>query len=348
MKTLTIILLCISSSLVAYAQRYIGVGLSSYSAINSLYLNPASIADNEDKFTLDLFSVNAASDNNMLGVNTKYAFHSMFHQVSASSDELFTTNGQRLLNVMGPYVEMRLPGFTWNFNHTHSIALTARVRMFNQFQGLDKGVFESIVNPQGTSANQVSNDAVTENYTVAMNIWSEIGITDAGVIYNNNGNKLKYGFTLRYLNGISYASVTSKEDTTYFVPGKIFSVNDNVLVATNLFNKLETFPGTSPGEVLSWGMGNYGGHGYSGDFGLEYEYNPGNDTKYLLRVSAAVTDMGSITYNVNSRSALYRQTGSAMVDSANEYVKAAGYALPGVVVTQIPKPSNVMHLPLHL
>jgi len=341
-------LLCIVLSSAIYAQHYIGVGVSDFSPANSVYLNPASIVEYPDRFTLDLFAVNAAVDNNMLGLNTGYAFNSFFSQTAANSSKLFVTNKKDQLSVTGPYLEARLPGFTWSISPTQSIAVGTRLRMFYQFNGIDKGVFETIVNPEGTTENTIGDNALGK-FDATMNTWSEIGITNAGVAYNRGAHKIKYGVTLRYLNGISYVTAASKQDTTYYVANKVFAVNNNVLVGTNLFGRLGDYPGGNAGTVSSWLLGNNGGHGMGADVGVEYEYNPYENDRYLFRISAAVTDIGYINYVVNNRSVLYKQIGGATKDSANMYITAIGYKLPGVTVTEMMPPKAAqIYLPTTL
>src|ERR1700761_6549157 len=80
------------------AQRYIGLATSDWSAINSLYLNPANIADCREQMSINVCSINAAVDNN-LGLLPKIP--DVGNAIS-NSDNIFTKLQEKQFSMMAP------------------------------------------------------------------------------------------------------------------------------------------------------------------------------------------------------------------------------------------------------
>lgn len=294
------------------AQRYIGVATGNWSGTNGLYLNPASIADSRHKFTIDLFSVNVGINNNMAKFND--GIGGLFGVADGDFASALTFEDQETFSLHAPYMEFRGPGAIVSINNKHSIALTTRVRAFNQFHNFNQDLYRTIVDngfsDAVTAGTNYSIQADGFNYTA--HGWSEIGLSYAGVIYDGGKHFVKGGITLRYLMGAGYVGMTSDNlDATVYpnedsliITSTSLNYGSNITNEVGLGNNISDFIGGS-------------GSGIGGDLGFIYEYRPDagsytydmdgktgisdrSQNKYLIRASLAITDLGSIKYSDNN------------------------------------------------
>lgn len=309
--------------LAANAQRYLGIATSNWSGTNGVYLNPANLADSRHKFTVDLFSLNTGFDNNLGTINFS-DFSSGLTGDSMSFGKAFNVTNTGKFSMLLPYAEVRGPGFMVSLGHKHGIALTTRVRAVNQMHDMTQSLYQTFAvkgfNPLANGTTSVQ--AGGFNWTAHM--WSEIGLSYGGLIYSKKKHQIKGGLTLRYLMGAGYASLTSKNldaNYTFNSATNVASLNTtrtDILYAQGGYNIL--------GGNNSFTVSNTG-KGFGADLGVVYEFRPkyqkhkyDMDGKtglvdrgrnlYLLRFSAAVTDIGSIKYSSNNKQANFSGTGS--------------------------------------
>ncbi|MBA3827772.1 MAG: OmpA family protein [Taibaiella sp.] len=340
-----IAVLCIGN---IYAQRYMGIATGNWAPTNSIYLNPANIADSRDRFVIDLASVNFGVDNNFASLNTNSAIRSFFRGDSVNINNIFNYNSRQRFDLMAPYAEVRLPGFMYSINHNHSIALTTRVRVFNQYHNFSQSLYQSIAGQDyNNNTGDYTLNANSFNWTA--HLWSEIGLSYAGVIFNNGQHFLKGGFTVRYLAGAAYINMTSKNlDVNYTRANDQLKItNTDVKFTSNIINSQNSLQnGIGNLDIIKSFFGSNGGKGIGGDAGLVYEWRPhyqryvyemdGRKHKdytknmYKLRLSVAVTDIGAITYNTNNFAAHFTGNGtliaSQIKDSVKDYKSFVGYA----------------------
>lgn len=335
--------------LAASAQRYLGISEGNWSGTNSIYLNPANIADSRQKFVIDIFSLNFGVDNNLGTLNTTNATSSFYKGDSVKFSDIFNINNNGKFNMLAPYAEVRLPGFMVSLGSKHSIAITSRVRAFNQFHNFNQSLYSTIVDEQfRNSTGDYSINASGFNWTA--HVWGEIGFTYAGVIFDNGMHQLKGGFTLRYLSGAAYASMQSKNmDVHYNSIKDSLAVNNTDLKFTSnvISNDEQLNNGVKNLDIGGWLFGNKGGHGLGTDLGLVYEYRPEYDrytydmdgvanisdrskNKYKFRVSVAVTDIGAINYKTDNKEVRFTGNGtlkaSEIKDSVRSYNDLVAYA----------------------
>jgi len=376
MRKLLLSLSLLSSITAAQAQHYMGLATSNWSGTNSMYLNPANIADSRTKFSIDLFSANVYADNDLSKINFSKAYKfatSLDNNNNGSKlgDVFDFNNAKTNFSMHMPSAEVRLPGVMISINHKHSIALTTRVRGFNQMDNFSQSLFRNLVDStySPTSGSTFQSDHF--NYTT--HIWSELGLSYAGVIYEKGKHQVKGGLTLRYLMGAYYITMHGEHlDGTYTYTG-----TDAMLAVGNTdfhyahkgsFDNINGF-----GDALSY-FGNSAGKGVGGDIGFTYEFRPNPDkyyydmdgrehildnsrNKYLIRVSAAVTDIGSITYNnsssinfVHASSTPAVIKGSEIADKINDYAALTTYLTAHHISADSGSASNKvkLHLPTAL
>jgi len=329
MKKFYIALLAILISVVAKAQRDFGIATSNWCGTNSLYLNPASIADSRDRFSIDILSVNIGADNSLGTLNFQNGVNHLLNNNNNTGfniDNVFNYSSKQQFNMFAPYAEIHGPGFMYRINHKHSIALTTRLRGFNQLNNFDQSLYRTINNGGTGDYNLTS-----KNFNWTAQLWSEIGLSYGVVLYEKKKHLLKAGVTLRYLGGVGFLGVVGNNLNAHYYSASdsLKAYETNVKFASNLVSSNTTLQNNlTTSDLLNRFLGSKGGSGVGADIGVIYEYRPDIDkykydmdgktgltdpskNTYLLRLSASVTDIGFIKYT------------SANVSAAN--LNANGY-----------------------
>ena len=182
-----------SFSNTANAQRDFGVATSNWSGTNSLYLNPANIADNRDRITIDIFTINSGVDNNLGYLNNKGGLIGAIN--NGDTKGMFSYSNNNTFSLMAPYVEVRGPGAMVSINHRHTVALTTRLRGMNQFNNFDRSLYQTIIDPSFTPNSNV--DLTSKNFNYTAHVWSEVGLSYGVVLLDEGEHQLKVGATVR-------------------------------------------------------------------------------------------------------------------------------------------------------
>ncbi|MBS1585258.1 MAG: OmpA family protein [Bacteroidetes bacterium] len=328
--TFLLILLCTAG---ANAQRYIGIATSNYSGTNGLYLNPANIADSRHKFTIDLFSLNFGMDNNYGTIRSSNFSNAVGSDNFKISDFVDVKNSGKASFVL-PYAEIRGPGALVSLGRKHAIALTTRVRLMNQVHNIDDSIFQTVTH----SNDQTDYSSNGNKFNFTLHGWSEIGLSYGGVLFDNGKNMIKGGLTARYLMGIGYLSVISKNmDVSYTAATDLWRVSNSDIAARSGGINFD-----NTGDVTS-NLFKGAGKGFGGDIGFVYEFRPNiakykydmdgqtgltdpGANAYMLRFSAAVTDIGAITYKNNVRTVAISNSGNTVALQGNDINKHTGSA----------------------
>ena len=300
-----------------HAQRYLGIATSDWNAINSVYLNPANIADCREKFSISIFSFCGYLDNN-LGTFPKIAD---ITNAASGGNNIFHNTGRSSFSMLAPAAEVRGPGIMVSINDKNSIALTTDVRGINQFNNFSQSLYQAITNPNFTSAQSYTVKAHNFNWTA--NLWSEIGLTYAATVRQDKRNRLNIGITIRRLGGIGYISTVGNVDVNYKGgTDSFFASNSNVAFGSNVINDSSAvFNGISTSGLFSKVFGEGAGGGFGADIGFTYRYRIGeaetedymeSDQTHDIIFSASITDIGSIEY-FRSTNAVINVTGSGSV-----------------------------------
>lgn len=303
-------------SLSAQAQRLIGVSTSNWSSTNSLYLNPASIADSRHKFTIDLFSVNGLAENDLGTFSKDNLFKKVNNREVLGVNDVFKFDNKTSVNLMAPYAEVKGPGFMWNIDHKNSIALTTRLRGSNQFTDVSQTIYRTVLDPNYATNGNGNYTLGSGNFKWDAATWSEVGFTYGRVLVDKGRNFLSAGITARYLGGIGYISINgSTGGATYTAASdSLHLTNTSLAYSSNLLSSNTTISNNSSNaDLFNRFFGKKGGSGVGGDLGLTYEFRPDYEKyrydmdgkekivdysrpRYKLRLSAAVTDIGAINF----------------------------------------------------
>ena len=340
-KSTLVFLLAACLPLVVDAQRYLGVSTGNYSGTNAIYLNPANLGDSRQKFSIDLFSLNFGVDNNLATINSSDIFSGLG---SEGMDEALNFNkSSEKFSLMLPAAEVRGPGFMINFNSKHGLAVTTRLRMFNQFHDISQDIFKVV---QGAAGDSFISKGNAFNWT--MHTWGEVGLSYGGIIWESKKHLVKGGATVRYLHGGGYVNMLSNNlDMNYN------GANDQVSIANTDLQFATTYGSTDTnsnfGDRLKKAVKGLG-RGAGFDLGFVYEFRPDyqkytydmdgktglfdrSRPAYMLRFSAAITDLGGITYKDDNQVLSLKNTGSTayfdgnnLKDSVTDYNSLHAFA----------------------
>jgi hypothetical protein len=333
------------------AQRMMGIATSNWCGTNSITLNPASIADSRTRFSLDLFSINFGIDNNLASVDFAKAAGST--SGTPQVGDIFTFSKNKAFNVLMPVADFHLPGIMVSIDQKNSVAITTRVRVFNQFNHFDQGLLRSVLDPNYTGGSDVAISSQKFNWTA--NIWSEIRLTYAREVYNKDEHYIKAGITVSRLGGIGFLSLKGEnlDGHYYSASDSIHTNNTDLQFATSVVDNASDLS-SGLGSIFGNFFDKKSGSGWGADLGAIYEYRPeetNNDdqsnNKYKVRASLAITDLGSMSYTsqivkVSANGSM--STGDLAKNFANytdftEYARSRGYTL------DTSKGTTKVHLP---
>jgi len=343
----------------ANAQRYFGVATGDYSAVNSLYLNPANIAGSKEKVVISLFSFGIAVDNS-LGTFSKLT------DITSGNTNAFNNSGTKDFNMLIPSAEIRGPGVMIGLNddHQQSFALTTRIRVMNQFNNFDQSLYTLVTNP--TQNNNQNYSYQTSNFNWTAHLWSELGLSYGIVILDQDNSQLKAGITLRYLGGIDYLGLKGNNLNVDYKAGNdtFYASHSDLEFASNIISAKNAITnGVSSSSLLSSFFGSKAGSGLGADIGVVYTYRLGDNGPigansnsvdgHKIKVSAAVTDIGSIKYKegnnfvVNVTGNGY-VTGQGLSDNSDNYNDFRNYAVSHGFTADTSSRSVKVHMPTAL
>lgn len=353
------------------AQFYFSEATSQWAGTSSLYLNPANGADNHLKIAVDIVSFNAGVENDLGTLRSNTILNRFFHNDTISNNQIFNYSSKNPFNMLAPYGEVRGPGLMFSINDKHTLALTTRVRAFNEFTNFDQTVYRTLTDPTFNAGQDYSLNSQKYNWTA--HVWSEVGLTYSTVLFSNEHNELKGGVTARYLGGIAYVGIKGNNlNATYYSKADSLQANHtDIEYGSNIINTQQDLSsGIGSADILSrFFGGKNGGSGAGGDIGLVYEYSPESEkntyemdgeshknpykSSYKFKISAAVTDIGAITYNSSNFTANFSgngyMSGNDIIKQFKSYNDFRDYAIAhGFTIDTTNKKATVVHLPTAL
>jgi hypothetical protein len=360
-------LMLLSAVYAAQGQRYFGVANSNWSGTYGVNLNPANIADSRTRIALDIFAVNFIVDNNLGKINMEGALNG-----SATGSDVFTYSNNKKIDLMFPAAEVRGPGVMYSINNENSIAITSRVRAYNQFNNFDKDFYRIITDPPNTGGATYS--IVSEDFNWTANVTAEVKLSYGRVLYNKGEHFIKAGISVGRLGGLGFIGVAGDLDAQYYPASgsqtdSVVAKNTEIKIATNLIDSTMELAG-GLGDILNDVFGERNGGGWSLDLGAVYEYrpesenssNPGSN-KYKVRASVAITDIGAMKYNTKGATVKgngYMSSGEIADNFSNygnftTYANAHGFYLTdtGAMKTKVGLPTALVlggdyHVASHL
>ncbi|PQJ10534.1 hypothetical protein CJD36_011200 [Flavipsychrobacter stenotrophus] len=299
MKKILLSVSILSIAVTAHGQRFLGVSSGNYNTINSMYLNPANLGGCSEKLSVNLFSANIGIDNNLGTISSVGDIGKTTGNDSGGTNIFKINSGTGKFSMMVPSVELRGPSVLYRINSTHTVAFTTRVRAFNEFNNFDRALYTSVNNPSSVNTTAVAFNAQNFNWTA--HVWSEYGLSYGAAVLTTGPIQLKVGATVRYLAGIGYLGIKGKNlDVSYTSGSDSFRAsNTDIQYASNIQSLSEGFNnGVSASKIFG---GPSGGSGFGADLGAVVSYKTGKEAAdYTILLSAAITDIGAITYKTSS------------------------------------------------
>jgi hypothetical protein len=310
-KTIVPVLVC--SSLSGFAQDYTGYRTGNYTGVNSVFFNPANIADSRYRWDVNLISVNALGGNNQASFKLKNLSESF--NADSLENQLYgknagTTSGLMSVNVLGP-------SFMFNIGKKTTIAITTRSRVMANVEEVDGTLMQQIIDGYTSDAGLPYTITAAKNMRINMNAWAEFGASVGRVLMDKEKHFLKGGITLKYLAGVGNAYVQIKNLST--------TINEDAIeekaYLSNTTGRIGMgFGGARFDDFEADDLTSFDSKGFGADIGFVYEFRPDHQkyrkgenydwrrdqNKYKLRVGVALLDIGSIKYKRdNTRSGAY-------------------------------------------
>ncbi len=288
---------------VLHAQRYLGIAVGDWCGVNSVYLNPATIADNHEKLSISLLSFNFGIDNNLgkfskLGAATGTA--------TGGSSNIFTADGWKDFSMILPHVGMRGPGVMVALTRKISLSLTTGFRVMNQIDHFDKTLFGMISNT--ASITDKNYNVTSENFNWTAHMWGEIGLTLGAVVLEREKGEMKLGITFKRLAGIGYVAIKGNNLDISYKAGAdtFFATHSDVQFASNIVNdSTAIFSGVTASDLFGNLFGHPQGKGTGVDIGFTYKIKIGeeepsdfNESKstHNVTIGGSIIDVGAIRY----------------------------------------------------
>jgi hypothetical protein len=326
-KNLLVIILSILT-ISAKSQHLQGVAMGNYAGTNSLYHNPAFVADSRYSVFANVIGTQFYTANNHVRYDAPYSFLSLL--TNTVSDEYRNERGkvefprryldEKLrgdINYLNAGGDARLPSLMVGlFKGRVGVGVTTRMRFMLNTSGVTEPLARLISKTtrleelHGTSFNQQEGRA-------HFNGLGEVAFSLGGVVYDNETDFLKVGFTVKRLIGLYNAHAIIENSTFSLSPDPKWAnkrdiINANEIHVRYAMTRDEGFKNVkaSPG----WLLGNAPpGSGWGFDVGAVYEYRPdinkytytergvrktdATKNKYLYRIAVSLTDIGRVHYS---------------------------------------------------
>lgn len=303
MKQWILTLICLSALQSAHAQTFLGL-YGNENCVTQIRDNPA-FAVTEDRA-----QINFATAGVNVGSNGLFFRKSVFN---------FLTNGQATMDKdyyrsydkhdksMWGNMEIIGPGASFLVKKRYFFAVTTGMRYMMNMNNLDNGVFRLMgLNPTRTDTLAVDSFTV-KKFAITSQVFSELNLSYAGYIFQNEDYALVAGASVKIMNGIGAAGlgVDNARFKTYNNDGVARDAYGDVnLALTPYANKWAIT--NNPLNALGSPANNMG---IGADIGMVYYMNP-NETMYRKvgytnRLAISVTDIGSISYTASSVSGKY-------------------------------------------
>lgn len=353
MKHICLSLLAVFTTAMASAQHNLAIANSNWSCINSIYLNPANIAECREAKSVSVIGGSFYVDNNVGPFN---AGNGLVVAVGdGKTNNMFRYTNNTKISMMAPYFNIIGPGSVHKLDKNSSMAFTSRLRCMNQFNFFDQTIFHAFNDPKYTPEENIVSRP--RNFAYTVHVWMEIGGTYARKVYEKDNRKIRLGGTFRYLLGVAYVGVKGETmDATFTKGNTVFNAgNTDIEYSSNMLNT-QSRQGNdiarSFGRLLSHGAF---GHGIGGDIGAVYEYKPKgakSKERYTTKISLSINDIGGIAYGkrVNTNQVINgtgNVTAKGILDNVKNFENMEKYVEKNGLTAATRKKSSFVYMPTH-
>ncbi|MEP7259459.1 MAG: DUF5723 family protein [Flavitalea sp.] len=313
MKKFALIPILLMMIAAASAQDFPGYRTGNYTGVNGVFYNPANIADSRYNFDINLISFNSLIGNNQASFKLKNLSQSF--QGDSLRNQIFGKNAGPSSGMLS--LDIHGPSFMFNINDKTSIAITTRARAFANVTDCDGKLADKISSDFNNDPELPYTLASSQNMRVAVNAWSEYGVSVARVIVGDGPHFLKAGITLKYLAGAGngYINIDHFNGTI----DKDLLQQDAYL--SNTSGRIGVgFGGINIDDFSASDLTKMKSSGFGSDIGFVYEFRPDcidknpdpdkkscrNPSDYKFKLGLSILDIGKIKYKKDAaRSGAY-------------------------------------------
>lgn len=304
MKTTFLFFLVALSIATTSAQDFSGYRSGNYTGVNSVFFNPANIADSRYRFDFNLVSAGVHVGNNQASFKLKNISNSF--DGDEITDKIFGGGNGKSSGFVS--ADVHGPSLMFNAGRKTAIAFTTRGRVMANVTDLDGKLADKIrdgYNNDPTLPYTISSSGAMRTN---VNAWSEYGFSFARVISDKGPHFFKAGATLKYLAGAgnAYLNVANLNGTLN---------QDNANQQNYLSNTTGQialgFGGIRVSDFEADQFSQMESTGFGADIGFVYEYRPQHQdfrkedgsgwkkdmNKYKWKIGVALHDIGSIKYD---------------------------------------------------
>ena len=309
-SVVVVLLLTVVCRVTAFSQSFVGYGYDNYAGVNSMILNPSSIADSRYKVNVNIFSISALAGNNAYEMDRSRLFSLKFSNMNEGKGFYKSTNTAN--KYFYTNVDILGPSATISLTPKDAVGITTRLRVIGNEYNLGDPLFRLTgeANPNFYNMN-VENASLQ----VKANAFAEAGLTYARVLWRDEKSEFKLGITGKYVIGLGYTSMASGPLQIEIDPtNQILNLQGDVTAqySANLDN-------AGNGASISNIINKNAGHGFGFDLGFTYEVKGADPSIEKFRLGLAVTDIGSINYTNSANSRQYTLTATG--DNTQDFAK---------------------------
>lgn len=312
-------------------QHWQGISLGNYSGTNSLYHNPAFVADSRFSVYAHLAGINYFVGNNHVKWNAPFSFASLI--TNTVSEDNLDERGKLVfprrylepklngnLKYINTGIDLRLPSLMISLKDgKYGIGFNTRARGLMNLNQTTEPLAQLIRgSTQDTTLHR--KQFTDQRGKMQLNGFVEYSLTLGGVILDDETDFLKIGVTVKRLIGVSQNKIEIQRADYQLIPDPEWE-NLRYMPAVSRMDGTTHYTIDDGISSISmnpnwWLLGKTApGNGWGLDIGAVYEYRPDIGSfknfskssgtpkrdpslnKYLYRIAVSITDLGILNYN---------------------------------------------------
>ncbi len=322
-----VLLLCLPGQQLL-AQHWLGPASDNYGGTNTLYQQPAQVADSRYRVYVNLAGFDAYMHNNYVRYDNDFSLLGYGLNIVPARDRdhrgrpifgpqnlLIRTDGRNKFILGG--AEIRGPSVMLGTrNERWGLAFTTRIRAGASFEDVSEPIAELIRNLLPKRPNLPAPHYDNQSANANINGMLELAATVGHVVHNDGHNVWKVGVTVKRLVGLYSVHANVKQANHELIADpdvdNYYQYPQLAIHSANIdygFTNQSAYKSFRPSWLFGSGAA---GSGWAADVGVVYEYRPrqfhyvyrGNDrsvdratNKYKYRLSASLSDIGALRYN---------------------------------------------------
>lgn len=274
----------------ASGQTMSGYRPDPYSGLQSLYRQPAALADMPLRLDVQAGGFDLFAWNDYLGLRRPFLLRDSLRRWEARRPDLVpeTLGGQPKSFFFGG--DLHLPGIAWRVNDSLGLALSARMRSLSSLRGLGEPLARFLYH-DGDRPELQGQSFTSDNLRFLSASFLEVGLGGGATIFRRGPHRLKAGLTLKLSFAMAGAYLHA-ERLRYRFPSSDSLIIEEV--QADFANGLGDTSFTGANVPAGWGRPLPGAPGWGLDLGLLYEHGGAPGEPYRWRLGVALTDLGEL------------------------------------------------------